>query len=183
MALVYRHLKPCGEVFYIGIGISKKRAYSKHGRNKYWSNTVNKYGYEVQILTNNIDYEFAKEIEINLISYYGRKDLNFGKLVNMTDGGEGFSNMNKDERLKRKNRLTDYNKNTKDYSFTKNESYKLNMRNSCLGKNNKKIIDTETGVIYESMRKASELNNINYSVLSEMLNNNRNNKTNLKWIN
>jgi len=89
MALVYRHLKPCGEVFYIGIGVSKKRAYSKHGRNKHWINTVNKYGYEIQILTNNIDYEFAKEIEVNLISYYGRKDLNFGKLVNMTDGGDG----------------------------------------------------------------------------------------------
>lgn len=94
MALVYQHLKPSGEVFYIGIGISKKRAYSKYGRNKHWSNTVNKYGYEVQILTNNINYEFAKEIEKNLISYYRRKDLERGKLVNMTDGGEGFLNMN-----------------------------------------------------------------------------------------
>jgi hypothetical protein len=181
MALVYRHLKPCGEVFYIGIGISKKRAYSKFGRNKYWINTVNKYGYEVQILTNNIDYEFAKEIEKNLIAYYGRKDLNFGNLVNMTDGGEGFSNMNKDEKLKRKIRLTNYNKNIKDYSFTQNEEYKINMRKSCLGTHQKKVINTETKMVFESMRKASEFNKINYSVLSEMLNNNRKNNTNLKW--
>lgn len=166
MALVYRHLKPCGEVFYIGIGICKKRAYSKYGRNKHWINTVSKYGYEVQILTNNIEYEFAKEIEINLISYYGRKDLNIGKLVNMTDGGEGFSNMNEEEKLKRKIRLTDYNKNNKDYSFTQNKDYKLNMRNSCLGKNNKKIINIETGFIFESMRKASEFNKISYTMLS-----------------
>jgi len=183
MALLYRHLKPCGEVFYIGIGISKKRAYSKHGRNKHWLNTVNKYGYEVQILTNNIKYDLAKELEINLISFYGRKDLNLGKLVNMTDGGEGFSNMNLEEKTKRKIRLTNYNENKKDYSFTQNENYKLNMRNSCLGKNNKKIINTKTGVIFESMRKASEDNKINYSVLSEMLNNKRINKTNLQWLN
>ena len=182
MALVYRHLKPCGEVFYIGIGVSKKRAYSKYGRNKHWINTVNKYGYEVQVLSQNIDYEFAKEIEVNLISYYGRKDLNKGTLVNMTDGGEGTTNINLEEKLKKKIRLTDYNKNTKDYSFTQNKDYKLNMSNSCLGKNNKKIIDIETGVVFESMRKASELNNINYSVLSEMLNNRKINKTNLQWL-
>ena len=183
MALVYRHLKPCGEVFYIGIGISKKRTKSKYGRNKHWENIVNKYGYEIQILTNNIEYEFAKEIEINLISYYGRKDLNKGALVNMTDGGEGYSNMNSEEKLKRKNRITEYNKNIKDYSFTQNEDYKNNMVKSCLGKNNKKIIDTETQHIFESMRKASEFSKINYSVLSEMLNNKRINKTNLQWLN
>lgn len=97
--------------------------------------------------------------------------------------GEGCLNMNVEEKLKRKVRLTDYNKNTKDYSFTQNEDYKLNMRNSCLGKNNKKIIDTETGFIFESMRKASEFSKVNYSVLSEMLNNKRNNKTNLQWLN
>lgn len=183
MALVYRHLKPCGEVFYIGIGVSKKRAYSKYGRNKHWSNTVNKYGYEVQILTNNIDYEFAKEIEKNLILHYGRKDLNLGKLVNMTDGGEGFANMNSEEKLKRKTRMSNYNKTTKDYSFTQNENYKSNMKVSCLGINNKKIIDTETKMIFESMRKASEFNKINYSMLSEMLNNKKVNKTNLQWLN
>lgn len=183
MALVYRHLKPCGEVFYIGIGVSKKRAYSRYGRNKHWINTVAKYGYEVQILTNNIDYEFAKEIETNLILYYGRKDLNIGKLVNMTDGGEGAININPEERLKKKIRLTNYNKEKKDYSFTQNELYKSNMSISCLGKNNKKIIDTKTKVVFESMRKAAEFNKVNYSVLSEMLNNKKINKTNLQWLN
>lgn len=46
--VVYRHLKPCGEVFYIGIG-SVRRAYDIHSRNKHWNHTVNKYGYEVQM--------------------------------------------------------------------------------------------------------------------------------------
>ena len=171
MALVYRHLKPSGEVFYIGIGSSKKRAYSKSCRNKHWKHTANKYGYEVQILTNNI--EFAREIEVNLISYYGRMDLNKGTLVNKTDGGEGFKNMSLDERLKRKERITEYNKTTKDYSFTQNENYKLNMRNS----------DINTKQIFNSLREASEFNNINYTLLSGMLNNKKNNNTNLKWLN
>jgi hypothetical protein len=57
------------------------------------------------------------------------------------------------------------------------------MRNSCLGKNNKKIIDLETKVIFESLRKAAELNNISYTMLSQMLNNKKDNKTNLKWVN
>jgi len=183
MALVYRHLKPSGEVFYIGIGSSKKRAYSKSCRNKHWIHTVNKYGYEVQILTNNIDIEFAREIEVNLISYYGRMDLKKGTLVNKTDGGEGFKNMSLDERLKRKERITEYNKTTKDYSFTQNENYKLNMRNSCLGKNNKKIIDINTKQTFNSLREASELNKINYTLLSQMINNKIINKTNLRWLN
>ena len=29
MAVIYKHLKPCGEVFYIGIGQEEKRAKSK----------------------------------------------------------------------------------------------------------------------------------------------------------
>ena len=110
MALVYRHIKPDGTTFYIGIGVTKKRAYSKHGRNRYWKNTVNKYGYEVQILTQNISYEDAKEYEKILISYYGRKDLSLGNLVNLTDGGEGSKNINEIERVKKRQRLIEYNK-------------------------------------------------------------------------
>lgn len=183
MALVYRHLKPNGEVFYIGIGVSKKRAYSKHGRNKYWHNVVNKYGYEVQILTDKVDYDFAKELEMLLISSYGRRDLKKGTLVNLTDGAEGNQTLNELQLEGCRKRIIEYNKNKKDYSFTQNEDYKNKMRNSLLGKHNKKIINTETNKVYESLRQASVENKINYSVLSEMLNNKRNNKTNLRWQN
>lgn len=89
MAVVYRHLKPSGEVFYIGIGKTLSRAYSKHNRNKYWKNLVSKYGYEVQILKQDISWGEACELEKILIYWYGRRDLILGTLVNMTDGGEG----------------------------------------------------------------------------------------------
>lgn len=86
---VYRHLKPCGEVFYIGIGCTLKRPYSKRDRSQYWKNKVKKYpNYEVQILTTGLTKEEACEIETLLIGYYGREDLGLGSLVNLTNGGE-----------------------------------------------------------------------------------------------
>lgn len=89
---LYRHLKPNGEVFYIGIGKTKNyhRAYTRHNRNKYWKNIFSKYGtFEVQILKRNLTREFANELEQILISWYRRKDCCNGTLVNMTDGGDG----------------------------------------------------------------------------------------------
>ena len=57
------------------------------------------------------------------------------------------------------------------------------MRLSCLGKNSKKILDTQTNKIFNSLKEASEFYKINYSVLSEMINNKRKNKTKLIWEN
>ena len=86
---IYRHLKPNGEVFYIGIG-SIKRPYEKKGRNNLWFKTVNKYtNYEIQILKKDLSLEDAKELEIILINYYGRKCDKSGTLTNITLGGEG----------------------------------------------------------------------------------------------
>lgn len=86
---VYRHLKPCGEVFYIGIGKSLKRAYNKHTRSNWWKKVIKKYpNYEVDVLKTGMTKENACELEILLISWYKRIDCCDGTLVNMTDGGE-----------------------------------------------------------------------------------------------
>lgn len=97
--VVYRHLKPNGEVFYIGIGDSK-RAHSKKGRSQFWRRIVDKYGYEVQVLKENLTWEDACELECILIDYYGRRDLGLGNLVNLTDGGEGAVNPSEETRKK-----------------------------------------------------------------------------------
>ena len=182
MAIVYKHTKPNGEIFYIGIGVVKKRAYSKHGRNNYWHNTVNKFGYNVDILFNDVNYKEAQQIEKYLIAYYGRKDLGRGNLVNMTDGGEGNLGMNKEEKSKRAKRLTEYNKTKKDYLFTQSKEYKDKMSKATKGKGSKKVIDTKNGFIYNSLSEASKAVNVYYTSLSSMLNNKRTNKTDLKWI-
>jgi hypothetical protein len=90
MAEIYRHIRlDTNEVFYIGIGKSSDRAFSYKKRNKHWTNIVNKTEYEVQVLKSDLSWDDACELEKILISYYGRKDLGLGTLVNMTDGGDG----------------------------------------------------------------------------------------------
>ena len=89
MAVVYIHKrKTDGIVFYIGIGTRKQRAYSKHGRNLMWNSIVDKHGYDVDVLVDNISIDEAKYYERYLIRYHGRRDSGFGNLCNMTDGGD-----------------------------------------------------------------------------------------------
>jgi hypothetical protein len=90
MALVYKHIrKDTNEVFYIGIGKDNKRPYHISHRSNRWKLIVNKTDYEVQIIEDNLTWEEACEKEKYWIKFYGRKDLNEGNLVNMTDGGDG----------------------------------------------------------------------------------------------
>lgn len=90
MACVYRHIRlDNGNPFYIGISKSESRAYSKRDRNIFWQRIVNKCGYEVEILFDDLDYEQAKLKEKEFISLYGRKNTCNGLLCNLTDGGEG----------------------------------------------------------------------------------------------
>lgn len=94
MAVVYRHRRlDTNSIFYIGIGVKKERAYQKRSRNSLWENIISKTDYEVEIIAENVSYEDAKELEMFLISMYGRKDLSTGCLSNMTDGGDGNNNM------------------------------------------------------------------------------------------
>lgn len=90
MAVVYLHKrKDNKEVFYVGIGKTESRAYEKRKRSNFWENYTNKYEYFTEVLTKDISWEEACEIEKELICFYGRRDLGFGELINLTDGGEG----------------------------------------------------------------------------------------------
>jgi len=93
MAIVYQHRrKDNNSIFYIGIGKNIKRAYSNRNRNKHWVNIVSKYGYDIDILFEGIEYEDACNVEFGLINAYGRLDIGTGILVNLTDGGKGSIN-------------------------------------------------------------------------------------------
>ena len=95
MPHIYRHIRlDKNEPFYVGIGLDDipKRAYeTKKRRSQWWNNIVNKYGYSVDILFENVTIEFAKEKEKEFISLYGRIDLGTGTLCNQTDGGDGIN--------------------------------------------------------------------------------------------
>lgn len=104
---VYKHIRlDTNEIFYIGIGsiMNYKRAFSKQYRNDHWHNIVNRYNYKVEILYDNLLVEEANNLEIELISLYGRKDLNKGSLVNLTNGGKGLCGYKHTDEHKMKNR-------------------------------------------------------------------------------
>ena len=107
MAYVYRHVRlDTNEVFYIGIGSDidgqYKRANSNNKRSEYWKKIVNKAGYKVEIILDDLTWEEACQKEIEFIKLYGRKDLNEGTLVNMTDGGDGSLGMIYSEESRKK---------------------------------------------------------------------------------
>lgn len=106
--VVYQHKRnDTNEIFYIGIATRKDRPFSKGlgDRSELWHRTVNKAnGRTVEIIHNGSESE-CKYLEGYLISYYGRRDLNQGTLVNMTDGGEGSYNWSQERRDIYRNRM------------------------------------------------------------------------------
>lgn len=215
MAYVYRHIRlDKNEPFYIGIGSDSnyKRAYTKRSRNQHWENITNITNYEVEILIDNISFEYACKKEIEFILLYGRIDKKNGSLVNLTDGGQGtlgwkheipywlgkslpeFMKLNLSNHAKKrigeKNHF--YGKNhTKESklkisqkslgrvvpeeirnkikeSISKSELFKNRNVNPKKGVDNhksKKVINTETNIVYENLRIASDTTGINYSKL------------------
>ena len=98
--VVYRHIRnDNNSVFYVGMG-TETRPYTKSKRSDYWTNIVNKYGYTVEVLSKNLSFEDAIDLEMLLIEEYGRLDLNTGSLCNLTSGGEGTKNVTESVRKK-----------------------------------------------------------------------------------
>lgn len=158
-AIVYQHRRlDTNEIFYVGIGKSEKRAYSKHKRNKHWYNITNKTKYVVEIVYKNITYKKAKEIEKSLIKKYGRKDLGKGILCNQTDGGDGTLGFKMFFSEEHKNKLSNSGKNK---IFT--DSHKHNI---ALSKHKSVCrVDKKGNVLekYSSMKEAGEKLNITTS--------------------
>lgn len=88
MYYTYAHCKPDGTPFYIGKGTLSRAKNPNKTRNKYYLNTVSKYGIEnigVSIIECSTD-AISLELEIGLIKCLKRMGVN---LTNLTEGGEG----------------------------------------------------------------------------------------------
>lgn len=159
MACVYLHKTSDGTIFYVGIGNSIKRAYIKHGRNKFWNNVVKKYkDYTIEILCDKISREEASSLETHLINLYGRRILGTGTLVNLSDGDIGSIG----------------------YKHSKEARIKIS-RNNAKTKS-KRVIDTSTNTIYSCLKDCCLKLNLSYSGTRAKLNGQNPNNTNLKYI-
>jgi hypothetical protein len=75
MAYVYGHYKAdTGELFYIGKG-SDTRAWKKNRRNQYWKNIVNRHGFVVKIIYDDLTHDEAYDKEKELITEIGLENL------------------------------------------------------------------------------------------------------------
>jgi hypothetical protein len=168
MGYVYRHIrKDKDQVFYIGIGTDNNgkytRAYSKN-RNRYWKRIVENTDYEVEILLDDITKEEAIKKEIEFIQIYGRRDLGLGTLCNLTDGGEGASNMSEEG----KERLREIRRNSVMPQEQK-DKYSEIFKGSG-NPNAYKIIHKHTLKVYGSILEASEEYGLKKRTLGDNLN-------------
>lgn len=162
---IYRHIKPNGEVFYIGIGKTVKRAYVSSKRSNYWKSVVEIYGYEVQILKQGLSWEEACELEKLLISWYGRKDLKKGTLCNMTNGGDGASGVVQSEETKNRRRLSMIGKNSRNKHAL-----------------SKPLINFNDGNIVYCLKDLSDILEISYSKIKHMMAGRVKNNTDYEYI-
>jgi hypothetical protein len=162
--------------FYIGKG-KDNRAYVKSGRSVHWNRVINKCGYHIIILYNNLSEDEAFNMEISLINFFGFKNL-----VNATYGGEGTSGAIISDETRRK--IGEKSKGRKVMLGKKHsDEAKEKMRQRRLGSKGlagvlnpmaRKVIDLETGIIYDTIKEVSKLFNINYSSLKDSLRKNKN---------
>lgn len=110
---VYRHIRPdTNDVFYIGIGNNRDKRFVPYARAKnkgnrrsdFWKRVVSKNEgkFECEIIYECDTFKECNDKEMEFIKLYGRANLGYGTLVNLTDGGSGAKNtvMSKEVRLK-----------------------------------------------------------------------------------
>jgi hypothetical protein len=189
MAIVYRHRRlDNNEIFYVGIGKEEKRAFSKSKRNIIWHNVTNKSGYEVEIIAKDLSWDDAGELEIFLISLYGKKIDNTGVLVNITGGGGGTLGCNKrgtNNGMYGKKHSNETKEKLRKVQLGRKHSKEVNLSKGIKDGDHssaRKVINTMTNEIFDCVKFAAKEYNLNYSTLISKLNGRRKNNTKLKYI-
>lgn len=135
MAIVYRHRRlDKNEIFYVGIGKKESRAFDFRNRNKVWKGIKSRSEIEVDIVSRDLSWELACELEQLMIAEYGRIDLGTGRLVNLTDGGDGTFNWKASEETKSKMRKSALGKKKSEEARRKTSEARKGTGNGMFGK-------------------------------------------------
>jgi hypothetical protein len=84
----FHYTKETDTVFYVGIGTGY-RPNRISGRSELWKRMVDKYGFYSKVIHSELTWSQACEYEKEYIKKFGRRNVNTGFLVNLTDGGDG----------------------------------------------------------------------------------------------
>ena len=177
MAIVYQHIRlDTNEVFYVGISSNYRRAYEKADRrNIIWGRIAKKTDYKIEIVSEDLTWDEACNLEISLIKKIGRLDLGKGTLANLTNGGDGTINriQTQQEKDKRANSLRGLKRTEESKQKISiahigkvfSEESKKRMSDSHLGqisKMAKMVLDLQTGIFFDSLKNACDRLNIKY---------------------
>lgn len=199
MPVVYQHLNPkTKEVFYIGIGLHERRAYSfyKSHRSGFWAKYVAKHGEPiVEVISRPNTYEEAKELEIALIKKHGKRADGTGVLVNLADGGDGSPGVKPSkETIEKRSATVRGSKRTLETKLRMSkahkgkvmtEQHKLNISKAKSGENGskaRKVLDTNTGVVFGCAKYAAEFYGLRHRGLCAKLAGERTNNTPFRYI-
>jgi len=191
MAYIYRHIRLDLNIpFYVGIGSDSdgkyKRAKREKGRSYSWKDIAKNIPWKFDIILDELSWEEACLKEIEFIKLYGRKDLNEGSLVNLTNGGEGQygrkdSKETKLKKQKPKSNTINMKKSheTRDYSYLKGKAgakfgvkkSKTHTEKIKLAADNKKIkvYCPELNIVFNSLTEAGKILNKSSGNISNIL--------------
>jgi len=174
--VVYLHRKKTNnEIFYVGMG-SLKRAKHKHGRTNHWVNTVNKYGYIVDVVASKLSIDEALELEEFIIS-----EIGLSNLCNLSSGGDHprFSEETRKKMSKMRKGVSNHTPlsiKKQVESFRSNVEYIKKLSNSTSKRNRENNPCVKHGVRcvndgkeFFSVREAGRYYNIDNSYLSKHL--------------
>jgi hypothetical protein len=182
------------------------RAHDKCSRNKIWHRTVAKHGLVVEVIMSCVDDKAAQEFERQLIKEIGRRDLGLGPLINLTDGGDGHAGLIIPDHIRRirsehakkprsqawiasirKARKDGGNGGVVKHGDKLPDAWRASLAASKRGKRNpyfgrpsppsKKVVNQETGIVYDSIARAAAAEGVNAKTLYQYLDGTRPNRT------
>jgi len=189
---IYFHIRlDTDTVFYVGKGCGR-RANSKRNRNDYWHNIVNTANYKSKIVLQGLTESEALDKEkelIHLLKTVGQAEANL-MLSGNSSFPQGYRPWNKGKSLTKE--IKDKISNTLKGNIPWNKGKKLSKEHvdnlskshkGLAGNHVRKVIDTATGTVYNSVKDASETIGMKRKTLSAMLSGQNPNKTTLKYYN